>query len=61
MVFKAQRHKIRYAITSSADFYGTLDKVVKGLNNAGFSNKDYRVKDVEEPPIVKSEESKPIV
>ena len=36
---------LSYAITSSADFYGTLDKVVKGLNNAGFSNKDYRVKD----------------
>ncbi|NLB55789.1 MAG: hypothetical protein GX811_08510, partial [Lentisphaerae bacterium] len=36
---------LSYVITSSADFYGTLDKVVDGLNCAGFSSKDYRVKD----------------
>lgn len=53
---KEQELNLSYAITSSADFYGTLDKVVKGLNNAGFSNKDYRVKDVEELPIIKPEE-----
>lgn len=35
---------LSYVITSSADFYGTLDKVVVGLNCAGFSSKDYRVK-----------------
>lgn len=34
---------LSYVITSSADFYGTLDKVVEGLNSAGFSSKDYRV------------------
>ncbi|GAB6107993.1 DEAD/DEAH box helicase [Fusibacter bizertensis] len=34
---------LSYVITSSADFYGTLDKVVDGLNSAGFSSKDYRV------------------
>lgn len=38
---------LSYVITSSADFYGTLDKVVEGLNRAGFSSKDYRVKDIE--------------
>ena len=39
---------ISYVITSSADFSQTLDRVVKGLNNAGFSNKDYRAKDYTE-------------
>jgi type III restriction enzyme len=39
---------LSYVITSSQDFYGTLDKVVTGLNNAGFSSKDYRVDDVAE-------------
>ena len=34
---------ISYAITSSADFYATLDKVVAGLVNAGFSKRDHRV------------------
>jgi len=36
---------ISYVITSSNDFMNTLDKVVAGLNNAGFSEKDYRAKD----------------
>ena len=34
---------LSYVITSSAEFNATLDKVVAGLNAAGFSNKDYRV------------------
>jgi len=34
---------ISYVITSSNDFHETLDKVVIGLNNAGFSDKDYRI------------------
>lgn len=37
-----------YVITSSSDFHTTLEKVVKGLNDAGFSSKDYRAKDVDE-------------
>ena len=41
---------ISYVITSSADFHTTLKKVVNGLNNAGFSSKDYRAKDVETEP-----------
>ena len=32
-----------YVITSSADFQGTLSRVVDSLNKAGFSEKDYRV------------------
>lgn len=43
---------LSYVITSSDDFYATLDKVVDGLNNAGFSRKDYRVHDfVDEKPV----------
>ncbi len=38
---------LSYVVTSSADFYGTLDKVVDGLNCAGFSSKDYRAKDLD--------------
>lgn len=37
---------LSYVITSSSDFYGTLDKVVEGLNYAGFGNMDYRVKEI---------------
>ena len=47
----SKNHKalnLSYVITSSADFYGTLDKVVEGLNHAGFSKKDYRVKDMDD-------------
>lgn len=44
---------ISYVLTSSNDFHATLDKVVSGLNNAGFSSKDYYAKDVE------PEEAKP--
>ena len=43
---------LSYVITCSANFYQTLDKVVAGLNSAGFSSKDCRAKDVEpEAPI----------
>lgn len=38
---------LSYVVTCSANFYQTLDKVVAGLNSAGFSSKDYRAKDVE--------------
>lgn len=36
---------LSYVITSSNAFYNTLDKVVAGLNVAGFTSKDYRVDD----------------
>lgn len=38
---------LSYVITSSADFFTTCEQVVKGLNAAGFSKKDYR--GLEEP------------
>ena len=41
---------ISYVITSSTDFGKTLDRVVSGLNNAGFTDKDYRAKDVTPEP-----------
>lgn len=41
---------LSYVITSSADFGQTLEKVVAGLNNAGFSRKDCRAKDFEPEP-----------
>ncbi len=31
-----------YVLTSSGDFQSTLDNIVAGLNNAGFSGRDYR-------------------
>ena len=36
-----------YVLTNSVDFRTTLDKIVAGLNNAGFSRKDYRLGDAE--------------
>lgn len=35
-----------YVLTSSNDFYNTLDKIIEALNGAGFSAKDYRVADI---------------
>ena len=43
---KARRQNLlnmSYAITSSADFHKTLDRVVSGLVSAGFSKTDHRV------------------
>lgn len=46
-----------YVLTSSNDFDSTVRQVIKGLNNAGFSDKDYRLaepiapKPVETPPV----------
>lgn len=37
-------------LTSSNDFHATITKVIQGLNDAGFSSKDYRV--AEEKPVV---------
>ena len=36
-----------YVLTNSVDFRNTLDRIVAGLNNAGFSRKDYRLGDTE--------------
>ena len=32
-----------YVLTNSADFHNTLEKIIAGLNKAGFSRRDYRV------------------
>ncbi len=37
---------LSYVFTSSANFLQTLDKILLGLNKAGFSRKDYRAKDL---------------
>lgn len=42
---KSEVLNLSYVITSSADFYDTLERVVEGLNNAGFSSRDYRAED----------------
>ncbi len=34
---------LSYVITSSSNFFATCEKVVEGLNAAGFSSKDYRI------------------
>ena len=39
---------LSYVLTASAKFQETLDNVVKGLNHAGFSDKDYRAVDAAE-------------
>ena len=39
-----------YVLTSSNNFKATLDKIVKGLNGAGFSENDYRVGEDPVPP-----------
>lgn len=46
---------LSYVITSSADFFATCEQVVKGLNAAGLSKKDYRV--LEEPEMDLMEDS----
>ena len=46
-----------YVLTSSSAFLSTLDNIVAGLNHAGFSKNDYRVKDAQ--TIEDSEEVQP--
>ena len=44
---------VSYVLTASAKFLDTLDNIVKGLNKAGFSNKDYKIPEEEQIGIVK--------
>ena len=37
-----------YVFTNSEDFHNTLEKIVVGLNQAGFSRKDYRIGETQE-------------
>ena len=39
-----------YVLTNSVDFHATLEKIVGGLNKAGFSRKDYRIGETVEAP-----------
>ncbi len=39
---KADILNLSYVLTASAKFQETLDKIVKGLNRAGFSDRDYK-------------------
>ena len=40
---REQLLNMSYVLTSSADFASTLQRIVEGLNEAGFTGKDYRV------------------
>lgn len=43
------RHlNMSYVLTSSRDFSGTVKNIVRGLNFAGFSDKDFRTTEIEE-------------
>ncbi len=48
-----------YVLASSANFLTTLDKIVAGLNQAGFSKRDLRAKDLEET-VLKQGEAAPV-
>lgn len=47
---------LSYVLTASSKFQETLNNVVKGLNNAGFSDRDYRAKNFVEPEEEKKED-----
>lgn len=40
-----------YVLTSSSDFNNTVEQIVKGLNSAGFSDKDYRIGESTKPQV----------
>lgn len=48
-----------FVLTCSNDFHSTLDNIVKGLNSAGFSRKDYRIGEAELPLIPSEETEQP--
>lgn len=45
-----------YVLTCSNDFHNTLENIVKGLNKAGFSRKDYRIGDNVTQPVTPANE-----
>lgn len=49
-----------YVLSCSANFHDTLENIVKGLNSAGFSRKDYRVGETE-MPLISPQEDTPII
>jgi type III restriction enzyme len=46
---------LSYVLTASSKFLDTLDNIVKGLNKAGFSDKDYKLL---ADPVISYEEAK---
>ena len=44
-----------YVLTNSVDFHSTLEKIVVGLNRAGFSRKDYRIGETIDVPQVSAQ------
>lgn len=46
-----------YVLSCSANFHDTLENIVKSLNSAGFSRKDYRIGETEMPLIPPQEDS----
>lgn len=56
----AVRHRpeclnMSYVLTSSNDFQNTLERIVAGLNNAGFTKRDCRVASAEDLPLPEQE------
>ena len=49
---------LSYVLTASSKFQETLANVVKGLNHAGFSDRDYRAVDLVEPQSLPKEPAK---
>ena len=45
-----------YVLTASAKFLDTLDNIVKGLNKAGFSEKDYKLADANSSEEIKKQD-----
>ncbi|MDR1908068.1 MAG: hypothetical protein LBQ43_04400, partial [Holosporales bacterium] len=50
---------IAYVVTSSSDFQETLQRVIAGLNNAGFSERDCRAKDFDVLGVENTERQEP--
>lgn len=54
----AHKHKndalnLSYTLTCSNDFRDTLENIIKGLNKAGFSKKDYQIGEIAESMVNK--------
>ncbi len=49
-----------YVLTASAKFLDTLDNIVKGLNRAGFSTRDFKVAEAATAETATSDELKPL-
>jgi type III restriction enzyme len=54
---KSSSLNLSYVLTASSKFLDTLHNIVKGLNKAGFSDKDYKLADPAMPEEVKKQDS----